>query len=144
MNSRLVFAITTTCLLAAPAMLTAQTVSAEGTLKVPVTLTRIGPDVSKVQVKCGIIADAITVGSSDVLTDYSGNRYVEQVAETPVSGGQVSTTASLVFSFTGLDNPAGKTARVTCILLGWSTTEQKWNPFNPQASNPSFRTLAVV
>ncbi len=131
MKLRLVFAGLTLVLLA-PASASAQTVQAEVTLKVPVSLTQFGPDVSKVRVGCNIRSDAITNGDA--------NRSISKVQEIPMSGGQLSTTASLVFSFTALDNPVGKNAIITCSLDGWSTSQSTWVQFTGGASNPSFKT----
>jgi hypothetical protein len=136
MTSRSVCAAITTVLLAVPASVTAQTASTEVTIKIPVNLTSFGPDVAKVKVWCNLNSDAITNGTG------TGNHYLQQVQEIPVSGGQVTTTASLVFSLTQLDNPVGKTANLNCAIQGWSTTEQVWRGFMATSPNPSFKSLS--
>ena len=127
----------------APAMLAAQTVSAEVTVSVPVKLTQIGPDVPKVRVTCDVMSEAFTTATND-LASLGTSRYVRKSQELPATGGQVTTTAALVFSFTGLDNPVGKKADVICVLTGWSTSQAAWVPFEPLATNLSLRTTATV
>jgi hypothetical protein len=118
-------------MLAVPASSAAQTAEAEVTLKVPVNLTQLGPDVSKIRIGCTIRSVAISTGNA--------NGEVTNTQEIPVSGGQVVTTASLAFSFTRLDNPVGKSAFITCSLDGWSAPQQAWIQFTGGATNPSFR-----
>ena len=144
MSPRFVLPVLVAAWLATPALVSAQTVSAEVKLNFPVNLTQLGPDVQKVKVTCAIISDAITAGTSGVLSSASGGRWVEQSAEFPATGGLVSTNAILTFSLTGLDNPVGKNASISCILVGWSVAEQKWNFFNTAATNVSFRTTTNV
>lgn len=127
-----------------PATLSAQSVSTEVTVKVPVNLTQLGPDVQKARVTCSIMSDAITTATTGVISSASGGRWVEQSVEFPATGGLVATTASVVFSLSGLDNPVGKNASLSCILTGWSVSEQKWNFFNTSATNVSFRTTTNV
>jgi hypothetical protein len=133
MKARLMLACMT-IILAAPASSAAQTMSTEVTLNVPVNLTQLGPDVAKVRVACSIASSAIITASDKA----------EKLQEVPVSGGQVVTTMSLVFSFTGLDNPVGKSATVACAITGFSTSQQTWDPFTQNATNPSFRTTPSI
>ena len=134
MKSTLVLAILAIGLLAVPASGAAQTAT-EVTLKVPVNLLQFGPDVSKIRVACSIRSDAITTGNTF--------REVSKTTEIPMSGGQVVTTATIVFAFTGLDNPVGKSATIVCSLDGWSTSQQSWNQFRGGATNPSFKVLST-
>ena len=121
-------------LLLAPAPLAAQSVSAEVTLKVPLNLTQFGPDLAKVRVGCTITSDAIT--------NRDANHAISKTAEVPVSGGQVVTTASVVFAFTNLDNPTGKEAKIVCAPpFGWSTSQQTWIQITGGNTNPSFKLV---
>jgi hypothetical protein len=113
-------------------------VSAQVTVKFPVNLTQFGPDLAKIKVSCDIFSDAITNGIS------TGNHIIRKEQELPVSGGQVTADVSLVYSITGLNNPAGTLASVTCILLGWSTSAQIWLSFSPTETNSSFKTTSVI
>jgi hypothetical protein len=133
------FALMTITLLAVPGASTAQTASADVTVKIPVDLKNFGPDLAKVKVECTIISDAITNGTG------AGNHYMTKAQELPMSGGAVNTTVSIVFNFTQLDNPVGKPAQLSCNLLGWSTSAQSWigSP-DPNQSNPSFRTIGAI
>jgi hypothetical protein len=133
MKTPLALAITTIIFLAAAAPSTAQTASAEVTLKVPVNLTQFGPDLAKVRVSCDIWSEAITNGTS------TGNHMIRKVQELTVSGGKVTTEVNLVFSFTALDNPVGKDAAVTCSLFGSTAAGTSWDDLSPTATNPSFK-----
>jgi hypothetical protein len=133
MKTALLLAIVTLSL-ALPQRSAAQTASAEVTIKFPVNLTSFGPDVAKVRVACTINSDAITNGTG------GGNHYVRKEQEFPMSGGQLSTQVSMVFSFTNLDNPVGKSANLSCDIAGWSTTQQNWLLFTPTQANSSFKT----
>jgi hypothetical protein len=118
-------------------------VPAEVTLKVPVNLTKLGPDVTRIKVQCSIQSNAITAGENLEYLGTSTNT-VLQVQEFPVSGGQVVTTASFVFAFTKLDNPVGKTAAAGCNLVGWSESQLRYLQFGPGETNPSFRVTSTV
>jgi hypothetical protein len=84
---------------------------------VPVNLTRLSPDVGKVQVWCAIIT-----GTS---------RIPKGVAETPVVGGQVITTFSVHVPFySGLTLQSGANYRYECMILGYSIKEETWFPFD--------------
>lgn len=122
---------------AIPAESAAQ-VSAQVTVKLPVNLTQFGPDLAKIKVTCDIFSDAITNGTS------TGNHMIRKEQELPVSGGQVTSDVSLVYSITGLNNPAGTLASVSCSLTGWSTSAQLWLGFSPTETNSSFKTTAVI
>ncbi len=135
MKSQLVLAVLTIGLLAAPASSAAQTVQTEVTLKVPLNLTQLGPDVAKVSLGCAITSAAITTNA---------NHNVVMIQEVPVSGGQLVTTVAFVFVFTGLDNPVGKSAAIVCDISGFSTSQQAWLQFGENAANPAFRTKPSV
>ena len=138
MRYQSVFMAVTMMSLAAPASSTAQSVSAEVTLQLPINLTQLGPDVEKVRVGCTINSVAITNGTS------TGNHSISRLQDVPVSGGKVVTTVSLAFAFTELDNPVGKGATISCSASGWSTSQQTWVQFQPTATNVSFRTSPKV
>ena len=133
MTLRLMVSLVTLGLVAATAPVEAQTVSAQVTVNVPVNLSQFGPDVAKGRVRCTMSGNAITEGTG------TGNHYVTKDQEFPISGGQATTTVTLLFSFTALNNPVGTTATVTCSLEGWSTSQQSWNGFFQNSPNPSFK-----
>jgi hypothetical protein len=53
-------------------------------------------------------------------------------------------TVPVVFNFTGLENPAGKIAYVTCTLQGWSVAGQRWAQFTAGENTPQFKTNVTV
>jgi hypothetical protein len=106
-----------------PRSTNAQT-QAQVTLNVPVNLTELAQDISKVRLGCRIQSDPITAPDG----------VAESFLEAPTSDGQIVTTLTVVLSFT-MNNPAGKLATVRCNLEGWSLGEQRWGSFGPaQAS----------
>jgi len=146
MNSRSVLVAMTITALAIPASSIAQAVSADVTLKFPLNLTQLPPDVSKVRVECEISSAAIT----DAEPGLAGRsfapgvpRNVRKSQEFPVSGGQVVTPATLLFSFTALNDPVGKTADISCELWGWSISVQSWNTLGETSAVPAFRTISA-
>ena len=130
MRYRLVVLVLTIALLTDPESIAAQTISTEVTVKVPVNLTQLGPDVAKVQVGCSLSGPAVVTASDKSV----------RLQEVPATGGQVVTTVSLVFSLTGLDNPVGTSATLSCGIDGFSTLQQSWYYFADNALNLSFRT----
>jgi hypothetical protein len=129
-------------ILVAPEPSAAQ-VPAEVTLKVPVNLTKLGPDVTRIRLQCSIQSDAITAGENLEYFGTSTNTVI-QIQEFPVSGGQVVTTASFMFGFAKLNNPVGKSAAAGCNLVGWSESQMKYLQFGPGETNPSFRVTSTV
>lgn len=139
MTIRYVLSLAALAAAAVPSAGAAQAVaSAQVTVTMPVNLTQLGPGVSKVQVVCNITSAAITNGNGNFKTE------MNQTQEYPVSGGAVQTQASLVFSFTNLDNPTGKSANVACSLLGWDQKTASWQQFTAAHADPNFRTNVSV
>jgi len=134
MKSRFLLAALTTLLVAVPASSAAQT-TAEVTLKVPVILTQLSPDIKWVRVSCTIVSDALIIGN---VTYPNLVRKDEDIA---VSGGEVVKLVTMVFSLT-LNNPVGKSAQAGCTLQGASGVD--WLNFNENATNPAFRTKPSV
>lgn len=130
MKPQPILAVLAICLLAAPASGAAQTVQTTVTLVVPLNLTQISPEVTKVLVTCAI--------KSIALTGKSQGTMMQEVI--PLSGGQLVTTVTLVFPVTGLDNPVGKDATVTCSLSGFSPQSEKWFQFEDNSASLAFRT----
>lgn len=124
-------------LAAAPQQLAAQTgtVAADVTVNVPINLTQLGPEITKIKLFCSITSVAIT---------NAPNNTVKKDQELPVSGGQVVTTASLLFSITGLDNPVGKQFTVACNTQAYSSTSSSWGDLNDTATNPSFKVSSPM
>lgn len=122
---------------AVPQRLAAQTgtVSADVTVNVPINVTQLGPEVTKIKLLCSITSVAIT---------NAPNNTVSKNQELPVSGGQVVTTASLLFSVTGLDNPVGKQFTVACYTQGYSSSSNSWGDLNDTATNPSFKVSSPM
>jgi hypothetical protein len=144
MNSRSVLVAMTITALAVPASSTAQAVSADVTLKFPLNLTQLPPDVSKVRVECVISSAAITDAEPGLAgTSFAPGtpRYVRKTQEFPVSGGQVVTAVTLLFSFTALNDPVGKTADIICQLWGWTISVQSWNALGETSAVPALRTI---
>lgn len=145
MKTMLAFAFASLASLVVPEVSAGQTTLAQVTAKVPVNLTQFGPDVAKVRVACELYSPALTNGTGRSLTGSGVNpqRYLVVDQEVPVSGGQLNTSVSIVFS-AQLDNPVGQSATVSCQLDGWSTSTQSWTWFQPTAANPSFKVSSGI
>jgi hypothetical protein len=101
------------------------------TFTVPLNITQMSPDITKVAVWCRITGPAITSRSGNIGTQ------VELVPQ----GGQLVTTATVVVSWppTDLTNPAGTQASYTCSLSGYSNSLQRWDIFREDHPTPAFR-----
>lgn len=108
------------------------------TFEVPLNLTRLAPDITKVMVTCSITSDAFPMRMVK-------SRAVKQPrgaqVELPVSAGQLVTTARVIVPIT-VDNfmdpvtmirqdPTGKSAEYQCDLTGFTGVWQVPTPKNP-------------
>jgi hypothetical protein len=117
----------------APPAVTAQA-QAQVTLNVPVNLTQLSPDITKIRVGCSIRSEAITVAGSTVAV----------TQETAITGGQFVATVPILFNLTGLDSPTGKIAYVSCFVDGWNAVEQGWGYFMKDQASQAFRTNVTL
>ena len=103
--------------------------SSDVTFQVPVNLTRLSADLTKVAVYCEITSDALPlIGPVHKAT--------KQVELTP-SGGQLVQTVSVVVPIPILDTSNGKTAAAyQCMLSGFSQSLQRWSPFGDSQTLP--------
>lgn len=118
----------------------AQSRPGDVTFEFPVNLTRLPPEITKVQIGCSIASDAL--GSRTVRGATSPNR-VGKAIEVPVSAGRVAMTARIVVEIPlgSYADPTGKSASYECYLMGFSSarTGGGWNTFAGDHANPSFR-----
>ena len=108
----------------------AQTVG-DVTFTVPLNITQLSPDITKVAVWCKITGPGINTRTGNIGA---------QVEFVP-SGGQVVTTASVVVAYPAGDmtNPAGQQATYACTLSGFSNSLQRWDVFREDHATPVFR-----
>jgi hypothetical protein len=113
------------------------------TFEVPLNLTKLWGEITKVAVWCTI--------SSDVLLGTRDKKLGAQL-ELPVSSGQVVTTARVVVpvpstaftdpTMTITSGPTGQPASYQCSLSGFSMLPTDygggWNLFNAESKNPAF------
>lgn len=132
MTSRLATVILPALVLLAPAAVVGQ-VQTQLTITMPIRVTLIGPDVSKVMVSCQLSSSAIPQSGMN-------RTFPSAKVEFPLSDGELTTDASLVFSLAGLVDPKGKEASVLCNITGWSVSRSQWVEFTPTTTNLSFRT----
>ena len=109
MKCQSLYVLLTALLLAAPERGTAQTTT-EITVRVPVILTQLAPDVKAVRVTCNLI-------SNELLNATNGNQLMKSGEDITVSGGEVVKVVTIVLTPV-LQNPAGKTAGLG--RGGWS------------------------
>ena len=134
-----VWICTVTTFLAIGAMVSAQ--SSDVTIRVPLNLTQLGPDISRVRVLCTIRSSVVMVAQ---ITDRYGNVVAGPMGdrEVPVSGGQAVATLDIAVpipptSFTGPS--VGENATYECTLTGFSSSGNRWDAFNATHANPAFR-----
>jgi hypothetical protein len=122
----------------------AQTVPGDVTFEVPVNLTRLWGEITKVAVWCKISSEAL-IGTR--------NKQLQAQLELPVAAGQLVTTARVVVivsstAFTDptmkiTGSPIGQPATYQCSLSGFSmlptTNGGGWNVFSADSTNPAFR-----
>lgn len=122
----------------------AQSIPGDVTFDLPLNLTKLWGEITKVAVWCKISSEAL-VGTRD--------KQLNTQLELPVAAGQLVTTAHVVVSVpttaftdpTGAitGSPTGKPATYQCSLSGFSmlptTKGGGWNPFSADSTNPAFR-----
>lgn len=123
MMSRVLGAITATCLLLMSSASVAQTSPNDVTIQIPLNLTKIASDITKVAVECGVIPPT---GSNDKMP--------RKKEEFPISGDQLVKTVTIVVTVTdsqymSVADLPGKTLGVGCQLTGFSGTLQRWDYF---------------
>ena len=108
----------------------AQTVG-DVTFTVPLNITQMSPDITKVAVWCKITGPAITTRSGNI------GAQVELVPQ----GGQVVATDTVVVKWpvTDYTNPTGTQASYSCSLSGFSNSLQRWDIFREDHPTPVFR-----
>ena len=125
MISRILGAMAAIFLLLASNTSVAQSPPVEVTFQVPLNLTELSADITRVRVTCMIEKDE----------QLGATRTYEQFAATnsqefPVSAGQLIMTASVVVSVDATRVAAGETARYGCFLYGYSSPLQRWYDFS--------------
>ena len=101
------------------------------TFTVPLNLTQMSPDITKVAVWCRITGPAIHTRSGNIQA---------QVEFVPQAG-QVVTTATVVVAWVNTDmtDPTGTQASYSCSLSGFSNSLQRWDVFREDNPTPAFR-----
>ena len=134
MVSRLSIAILAGCLVAAQDLVVAQAPGGDVTFKVPLNLTKLSADITKVRVSCKLQSTVLTTINAEGQQTNS----MSGITEVPVSNGQVVTTATVVlFNYT-LANPAGATASYQCSLMGFDRTGNG-STFSESHPDPKYR-----
>ena len=113
----------------APQNAAAQTSDGAVTFSLPLNITNLSPDITKVAVYCKITSSAFN------------NRfgYVQKQEEYVPQNGQVVTTATVVIPTTELLDPIGKSANYYCTLSAFSNSLQRWELFSETSATPVFR-----
>ena len=116
------------------------------TFEVPLNLTRLAPDITKVLVTCSLASDAFPIRKiRGVAVQWPYGATVEL----PVSAGHLVTTARVVVSITvdkfmdpatGVgQEPTGKSANYQCDIMGFSSRGGGWQQFTDTSPNTSLR-----
>jgi len=121
-----------------------KTTPGDVTFEVPLNLTRLWGEITKVAVWCKISSNAL-VGTR--------NKEVQAQLELPVASGQLVTTARVVVPVTPTSfvdptmaitpGPTGQAANYDCKLSGFSMLPTSngggWHLFSAESTNPAFR-----
>jgi len=109
--------------------------SSDVTFQVPVNVTRLSSDITKVEVFCEITSSALPA----LAGQGSAGKARSQVDLTP-SAGQVVQTVAVVVPIPSLDTSGGKTsATYQCTFTGFSQSRQQWARFDAAATVAAFR-----
>jgi hypothetical protein len=114
-------------LLVLPAAARAQ--SSDVTLRMPINLTQLSPDIERVRISCKVTSTAISNPGGEV----QNSQFFT------VAAGQVQAIATIVVGIPTLDNPAGKSASYLCWLMGWDRVQSRWDMFRPNSAHVAFR-----
>lgn len=138
MKLRMSATLLTGCVLVTSNAVNAQTNAGDVTLRVPLNLTRLSPEIAKVVVSCKLESAAIGDQNGQPIT---GRLVVlDAKQEIAVTGGQVVTTASVVFSIPSLVNPSAYQAIYGCRLTG-ITKAGRSDGFSAITPDPVFRLV---
>ncbi len=102
--------------------------SGDVTFRVPLNLTQLSPDISRVRVHCR-------------LQEFASRAISDVSSEIGVSGGEVVTTLSLIFqpSNSGFSGRIGNRVDYSCWLVGFFEPQEEWDEFDPNHQIPAFR-----
>ncbi|MDH4152375.1 MAG: hypothetical protein OEV01_01180 [Nitrospira sp.] len=124
----------------------AQTIPGDVTFEVPLNLTRLTSDITKVRVECSITSDAFPKQPE---TKVNQIKIIGAQVELPVLAGQLVTTARVIVPITADDfvdpvtmirqDPTGKSAKYQCDLWGFTGVWQVFTGFSqvPDEKNPN-------
>lgn len=108
------------------------------TFQVPLNLTQLSTDITKIRVSC-LVAKSEQTGAERVATRYWAD---EKQVEIPVSGGELATTVSVPVSISGDANTTvGTNANYSCNLIGFSQSLQRWDLFSDAPEAAPFRLI---
>lgn len=111
---------------------TAAAQSNDVTFTIPLNLTRLLPDLSKVAVECTIQGG----GATSPLFVF-GRDGVTGRTEINVTGGQVVATAAVLIPVGTANPPVGTNVPYSCTLSGFSAAQNVWGPLVAQSNSPS-------
>lgn len=126
------------CITSPVAAQTATTV----TFTMPVNLTQLSPDLSRVRMVCAILPNTVLVYSpaeNVAVTSFDIDALPKD--ELPVASGQLVATLRVVYAIDAgwlKKDPAGSTWQYECRLQGFSTSLQLWEFFSSTPKWPVF------
>ena len=131
-------AATVACMLAIPVASLAQTSPLVITFQVPLNLTDLAADITRVKVTCLIGGDE-AYGAQRIATAYWG---YEKEVEVPVSGGALVTTVAVPVTISDTINATvGTNANYGCSLQGYIESLQRWDLFTSAPESAPFRLI---
>jgi hypothetical protein len=114
--------------------------SSDVTIRVPLNLTQLAADISRLRVQCSVTSDAFGYdsGGRRIYDAPSGERVIN------VSNGRVVTTLDVLVPISSsqfVGPTIGQGASYECVLDAFSTSQQQWDVFSLSHSNPAYRVV---
>jgi len=131
----------------------ASAASSDVTFQVPLNLTKLAADITKVAVTCAVFATAGRQQDGPIVSNlpavlananFPGTPWGVKKEEIPVTGGQVVTTKAVLVAINDTQtwhqaDHYGETLAYVCYLEGFSARLQHWDSFSETQATDVFR-----
>ena len=110
------------------------------TFNIQLNMTNLSPDLERVRLSCIIQSAAYTLAMPTLNTssEATGLPGVDLYVVQGKAVGALSLQVPILAAYLTPD-AVGKQANYLCMLIGYSTSLQRWNVLNEQQTNPAFR-----
>ena len=125
-----------------PASAGAQTIATTVTFTMPVSLTQLSPDLSRVRMACAIMPNAVLINDRNLNLAISNFDFdVLPRDDLPVASGQLVATLRVVYPIDAgwlKGDPSRTISQYECRLQGFSAASQAWDVFSTTPKAPAF------